>query len=454
LSADNPLQGISRFARSFTVGLAWRMVVMTAALLGFGYAIATPGLRATELLTGLLFGASIVWVWAYVRRTNVELARFVQALDHGDLSQSFVARRTDGGFDTLGQELDRVMRKLRDERARANEASRYNAALVDEAPLALVVVDHDRVELANKAARRLFGRAGPDGAGGVRIADYAGFGPDFVAALGGADKGLSRIVLDSGSQWAMLLGTRIHRLGRPLRLVAVQPMQGEVNAVEISAQADLVRVLTHEIMNSMTPVTSLAQTAAGLMAAIESDDPDIADARMAVETLARRAQGIMHFVEGYREFIRAPKIRPRRFGAQGWAEELARLFGATEAGAQVAMAVAVRPADLILDADPDLLAQAVLNLLKNGAEAAVGHAAAPRLVLTIARAAGGVSIRVADNGPGISTDHEGDIFLPFFTTKAAGTGVGLSLVRRIVVAHGGTIAIVGGGEGACLEILL
>ncbi|MET0375580.1 MAG: HAMP domain-containing sensor histidine kinase, partial [Rhizorhabdus sp.] len=301
-----------------------------------------------------------------------------------------------------------------------------------------------------RAARKLFGKTQ-----GVRVADYAVHGSDFVAALEGGSRRIAAIDIEGRPQRAVLTGTAIHRLGQPLRLLAVQPVHGELDAVEIAAQADLVRVLTHEIMNSMTPVTSLAQSAAGLMADIESDDARIADARAAVSTLARRAEGIMHFVEGYRAFIRTPTIRARRFAGKPWAEEMTRLFAATAEGQEAQLSVKIVPEDLVLDGDPDLLAQAVLNLLKNGAEAAIAAGRPPRLGLTLGLIAGGrTSIALSDNGPGIAPDQAGDIFLPFFTTKATGTGVGLSLVRRIVTAHGGTITVRPSDAGACIEMVL
>jgi C4-dicarboxylate-specific signal transduction histidine kinase len=164
----------------------------------------------------------------------------------------------------------------------------------------------------------------------------------------------------------------------------------------------------------------------------------------------------MHFVEAYRAFSRAPVIERRRFAAAPWLAELQRLFEASEQAAGVTLETAVDPDDLILDADPDLLAQVVINLLKNAAEAAKGYAPAPHIRLAISMLPGGRSqLIVSDNGPGIAPDLAEDIFLPFFTTKGSGTGVGLSLARRIMTAHGGTIAI---GEprdgGACFELAI
>jgi nitrogen fixation/metabolism regulation signal transduction histidine kinase len=439
------------FDRSFAIGLAWRVAVLGAAMLALLYSIGRDDLAATRVLAAMLFAGSVGLLWAYVRRTNIEVARFIQAVMHGDLSQGFTSHRNGAAFDILGRQLDAAIRALRDERVAATDAGRFHGALIDEAPIALLVVDGDRVELANKAARKLFG-ATP----GVRTADFAAFGTDLIEALAGADRRIAEIEVNGRPQRAVLTTTQMHRLGRPLQLLAVQPVHGELNAVEMAAQADLVRVLTHEIMNSMTPVTSLAQTAAELMASIDrGDDPAIADAHLAVTTLARRAEGITRFVEGYRSFIRTPAIRSRRFALLPWAEEIGRLFGATEAGGAALLEISVVPGDLAIDADPDLLAQAVLNLLKNGAEAAVDDKRGPSIALTCRIAADQrIAISVTDNGPGISGSQAGDIFLPFFTTKANGTGVGLSLVRRIVTAHGGFIAIVPTDKGACIELTL
>ncbi|ATE64497.1 sensor histidine kinase [Rhizorhabdus dicambivorans] len=442
------------FDRHFSIGLAWRLTAVALTLWALVYSFERADLVATKLLAAVIAAIAIWALWSYVRRTNVELARFIEAVTHGDLSQGFSSHRHGGGFDALGQQLDSAMRRLREERAQAADAGRFNAALVDEAPVALLVIDGERVELANRAARKLFGRTEA-----VRIADYAPHGADFVAALEGSSRRIAAIEIDGRPQRAVLTGAEIHRLGHPLRLLTVQPLHGELDAVEIAAQADLVRVLTHEIMNSMTPVASLAQSAAGLMAEIETDDPRIApqisDARLAVSTLARRAEGIMHFVEGYRAFIRTPTIRARRFPAGPWAEEMQRLFAATAEGQEAELAISIVPADMVLDGDPDLMAQAVLNLLKNGAEAAIAAGRAPRLKLSLGLIAGGrSSIMLSDNGPGIAPDQAGDIFLPFFTTKAKGTGVGLSLVRRIVTAHGGTITIRPSDAGACIEMIL
>jgi signal transduction histidine kinase len=237
-----------------------------------------------------------------------------------------------------------------------------------------------------------------------------------------------------------------------VRVVSVQPIQSELNAIEIAAQSDLIRVLTHEIMNSMTPVTSLAHSAVDLMRRVDaSGSPEIADARDALETLSRRADGVMNFVESYRQISRAPRVRRRAIDAASWAHELEALFHADEAAAGVELEVHLGDRLPPIEADADLMSQVLINLLRNAAEAARDHAEHPQVRLAFDRTATGrTQIEVSDNGPGIPEGLRQDIFLPFFTTKASGTGVGLSLARQVVLAHRGSIGVSEGELGGAL----
>ncbi|MDH7637558.1 sensor histidine kinase [Sphingomonas oryzagri] len=440
----------------FVLRLAGHMAVLVALLFGFAWFLAQPGHVATVTLFGLLAIAAAAALWRAVSRSNAEMTRFATAIRHEDLTQVFRESGQGSGFDTLGATLNAGIRRLRDHRAAEAAENRFAATLVDEAPTPILAIDADgRVELSNKAARRLFGQAK-----GTRVADLGVYGEGFVAALTDVvpgDRRLCRVTIGGLPQRAMVAVTQVERLGRLWRIVSVQIIQGELDAAEVATQADLVRVLTHEIMNSMTPVTSLAESAVSIMAEIDkSDDPAIGDARIAVETLARRAAGIMHFVESYREFSRAPAIAPRRFVAKTWADELARLYRAMPVGERVELVVSVVPDRLQLNADPELLSQVVLNLMKNGGEAASEHDPAPRVSLSIeALPLDRVRIMVEDNGPGVPDQYLGEIFLPFFTTKRAGTGVGLSFARQVVLLHHGAIRYAGEpGGGGSFEIIL
>lgn len=438
------------FDRRFAIGLGVRLALAFAALAAFAWSLLIPDLGAARILAFAIALGGGFALWRYIQRTNMEVARFIEAVRFGDLQARFQRPVAGSGFDALGEALDSGIAALREERARLSESSRFYEAVADDVPVALLTIDAEgRIDLVNKAARKLFDRHK-----GVRAQDFEIYGARFAASLSTLEAGRSEVVilsLDTGNQRAMLRAAALARFGGTMRVVVVQPIQAALNAVEIAAQSDLVRVLTHEIMNSMTPVTSLARTAAQIMAEVDKgQDPAIADAHVAVETLARRADGVMHFVETYREITRPPRIERRRFAAAPFADELLRLFEADWPADRAQLSLAITPLDMWVDADPDLLAQVLINLLRNAADA-VPDGRKPEIVLRFAaKRSGRTVIEVEDNGPGVPEGLRHDIFLPFFTTKKKGTGVGLSLARQVLLAHDGTIEIETGERGGAL----
>jgi two-component system, NtrC family, nitrogen regulation sensor histidine kinase NtrY len=444
------------FRSRFIIGLAWRLGLLLLAVFGFVQALSVEGLGAARIVAGLLVVGAAALLWRHVQLTNMELARFIDAVRFADFSQGFSHRFDGSGFAELGVVLDDAIKRMRDEKHKLIDANRFYEAVLDDAPTALLTVDDTgKVELTNKAARRLLMRHQ-----GVRVEDFREYGDAFAKALEGGSVNRPRLVplLSDGVPQTMLIsGAVVHRLGGLVRVVAVQPIQGELNAIEIAAQSDLIRVLTHEIMNSMTPVTSLAHSAATLMRELDSNGkPEVADARAAVETLSRRADGVMHFVESYRQISRAPQVRPRPIDVQAWGQELEALFRAGDGAEGVEFMLRLGEDLPMLEADPDLMSQVLINLLRNAAEAARNHAEQPKVALTFLRTRSGrTQIEVEDNGAGVPEGLRQDIFLPFFTTKAKGTGVGLSLARQVVLAHRGSITVTDAkGGGALFRIVV
>jgi len=258
---------------------------------------------------------------------------------------------------------------------------------------------------------------------------------------------ITRLILDGVPQKAIFASAQVARLDMPVTVLSILPVQSELGALEVAAQADLVRVLTHEIMNSLTPVTSLARTGADMVAAAAKQNAGLADAQTATETVARRAEGILRFVESYREFAQSPDVHRRVFKAKPWAEEILRLGVTHSDQREIDARLEVEPKSLNLSADPELLAQAVLNLLRNAVRATAG-VDAPVVTLLVSREGHGrCRIEVRDNGPGIAVDRREDIFLPFYTTHKGGSGVGLSFARQVALAHGGSICALDADEG-------
>lgn len=421
----------------FAAGLGARIALLIAALLGLIAALATPGFGAVRVVTGLLVVAAIAMIWDHASRSAAATARFVEALQFADLSSRTEERA--GRFGELARAFNGVIARLRAERDRDRATTRFNEALLDDMPVALLVIDGDTVTPANKLARQLF-RAELHG---VAAAGYAPYGATFAKRLVDPDaNGEETLVLsfDGHAQQAIVRTGSVDRLGAKVRAVTVQPVQTAFDTIEMTAQTDLVRVLTHEILNSLTPIGSLAETAVRLLdETSETADARVADAAMAVRTLARRTAGLERFIDSYRAVARPPEIARQRFLARPWLDELLRLIEPVRGS--VTLSSTVTPQDLALDGDPDLLAQAVINLLHNAVEAARTGSDNPAVSVTVAMNGGSTTIAVRDNGAGVPEHLRRDVFLPFFTTRKGGTGVGLNLSRQIAIAHGGSIQV-------------
>jgi two-component system, NtrC family, nitrogen regulation sensor histidine kinase NtrY len=432
------------FRRRFEFGLAWRTIVLAAALWLFAISLDMPDLRAGRIVAFLIAVIAVASLWSFIRRTNFIVSRFVESVRFEDYSQRF-SDPSGGGFDVLGETLDGAIKTLQARHMEASAEGRFLSAVVDDSPSALLTIDEEgRIEQLNKAARQLFARSQLH-----RIEDVEALGPELAAAvkLPAGTRKITRILLDGVPQKAIFASAQVARLNQPVTILSILPVQSELGALEVAAQADLVRVLTHEIMNSLTPVTSLARSGADLVAAAERDGSALAEAKIATETVARRAEGILRFVQSYREFAQAPDVHRRSFKAKPWGEEIMRLALASIGEGQLETRLEVEPATMNLTADPELLAQAVLNLLRN-AMRAVADVNDPLVVLRIARDHHGrFHIEVRDSGTGIAEDRREDIFLPFYTTHKGGSGVGLSFARQVALAHGGSISALEAPEG-------
>jgi nitrogen fixation/metabolism regulation signal transduction histidine kinase len=230
------------------------------------------------------------------------------------------------------------------------------------------------------------------------------------------------------------------------RLYSIENLSGELTARESSAWRNLIRVLTHEIMNTLTPVTSLAQTTSGMLDSSAAND----DIREAVQTIARRSEGLMNFVMRYRELLRLPQPDITRIVVSEALQGVVTLLGAELKDVEVSADVV--PESLEVSADRALLDQVLVNVVKNALDA-VRESGHGRIALRGRQQLGRTVISVCDNGTGIDAETLTQVFVPFFTTKREGSGIGLSLCRQIMTAHGGEIAIVSDGDGTTVSLI-
>jgi nitrogen fixation/metabolism regulation signal transduction histidine kinase len=319
--------------------------------------------------------------------------------------------------------------------------------LIDHIPIPLLTVHgDDSITLQNNASRRLFGASHV-----TQLNDLRQFGVSFHDAIAEAVPGHRQLVTFSveGIEYQLTLATTENIVaGESNRLVSLQDIQSELDVTQAEAWQDLVRVLTHEIMNSITPVTSLAATATDIVDDVVEKSAaggpiadDLNDLRDAVHTVARRSDSLLQFVHSYRQITRLSPPEKKRVGIQAMFHSVEQLAAAEWPDDRDSFSHRVEPEELDVYADRDLLEPVLLNLLRNAWQA-TADLEKPEIELRgRLNRRGNVVIEVCDNGPGVPEDMARKIFVPFFTTREEGSGVGLALARQVMTAHGGFIRV-------------
>jgi two-component system nitrogen regulation sensor histidine kinase NtrY len=406
-----------------------------------------PGMHSATLLALILLTVLVAELWRYVSRTNRDVARFLDAARYADYSQRFDFKKDGSGFDTLGQTFTEIIDRMRERGTDQEARLRGLRALVEHIPVPLMTLHADgSITLQNNAARRLFGAEHV-----TALRDLRKFGFSFASAVDSAVPGerqLVKFTVEGIEYHLTLAATEIVVASSIERLISLQDIQSELDATQAEAWEDLVRVLTHEIMNSITPVTSLAQTAADVVDDViekvsrgEPTADDLDDLRDAVSTVARRSNSLTQFVDSYRQITRLAPPERKRIPIAALFDEVMRLAVAECPQDNISFDSEVAPESLVVYADRDLLEPVLINLLRNAWQAvATVDEPSVRLKARMNRR-NNVVIEVADNGPGIAEDVANKVFVPFFTTKEGGSGVGLALARQVMIAHGGFIRL-------------
>ena len=381
-----------------------------------------------------------------------EVARFLEAIAVDDISQSFSKLATDSAYAHLGDAMGSVLRQLRASRSERAEQAQYLQTMVNHIPVALIsVTECGKVQLINLAAQRLFETALTE------TSQFERHGKQFAAgidALRAGDTVIAKMERTSGTLQLKAAATDLAVGGVRRRLVSLQNIESEMSAQEMVAWQTVIRVMAHEVMNSLTPVSSLAATALELVQdalremPVEARTSTLLDAREALETVSRRSEGLLRFVENHHRLTRRLTIQLEDVPVQRMFARLSRLLANDLADRDIHMTTKVEPGTLEVTVDAALIDQALINLVRNAIEA-LRNVSAGHIALSAHRDSDGrIVIAVADNGPGIAPSQREKIFVPFFTTKSQGSGIGLTIVRQIATAHGAGIEVwqtIGGG---------
>jgi two-component system nitrogen regulation sensor histidine kinase NtrY len=311
---------------------------------------------------------------------------------------------------------------------RMQQNGEYLQTMLDTVSAALIVLREDgSIELANRAAHRFAGTHAS------RLAHLEMIGADAARRIASLGAGERRVIrLHEGRDALVSVSSFSGPDGLPCRLISIQRIAGELDAVEVKAWRDMMRVLMHEIMNSLTPIASLAESLINRREQALSGSEE----RSALEAIHRRSRGLIGFADSYRQIAELPKPELQDVDPQLFASGVGLLLRTRAEQAGIRFEVRADCAPQRFQADPILLEQAVINLVRNAFDATAG-ALEPAVSISIAYEQARTCITISDNGCGIDPAQRDQLGIPFFTTKPDGSGVGLSLARHIALAHGG-----------------
>ena len=432
--------------KNFRFNIILRVLFISLTITFLFYLYFDTQLTATIVIIFLMIIYQMYSLVHYIDTTNRELKRFLDAVKYSDFSQNFSKNKLGGSFKELGASFNEVMKKFQDTRSEKEENYRYLQTVMQHVGIGLVSFNQEgTVEFINNAAKKLLKIQFLNN---VNSLDKQHPGLTLqLRSLHTGDKTTIKLVDENELLQVLAYATEFRLRNNNYKLVALQNIQSELEEKEMEAWQKLIRVLTHEIMNSVTPISSLAATVHTIINDINKnggsfDDETVTDIVSAVATIQKRSEGLIHFVENYRNLTRIPKPNFQIFPVKNLFDRVKLLLISDLKENKIDFSCIVDPEVLELTADPEMIEQVIINMIINSIHA-LKNTQNPQIRLTAhLDERGRILIRIIDNGPGISDEVLEKIFIPFFSTKKDGSGIGLSLSRQIMRSHGGNIRVV------------
>ncbi|MFC2100418.1 PAS domain-containing sensor histidine kinase [Bacteroidota bacterium] len=434
--------------KNFRLWVIIRVILLLIALFLIVHLINSTKYSVTSfILLGIII-VQVIDLILYVEKTNKKLTKFLESIRYSDFSSSFSNKGKGKSFEDLAKAFNEVINEFKKHRAEKEEHYNYLQTVVQHINIGIIAFRKDgKVDIFNNAVKRLF-----------RLNNLLNIQqlkkiqedlPDILLKMKSGDNHLCKVFIKDELLQISINATEFRMRGEEYVLVSMQDIHSELEEKEVESWQKLIRVLTHEIMNSITPISSLANTVKEILIDEQEghihlkkiNEEDSENIIGALETIQNRSQGLLNFVDIYRNLTRIPKPNFRYFNLSELFDRAEQLLKPKIEKLSIDFSFKVFPDDLKLTADPDLMDQVIINLLLNACDA-VKESSNPRIsVVAATNYNGRIAIEVSDNGYGIKPDILDKIFIPFFTSKKDGSGIGLSLSRQIMHLHKGNISV-------------
>jgi len=435
--------------RNFRINIFIRILILVATIFLLVVILLNKPFVATPLLLSAFLFFQIFSLIQYVEKSNKAITHFLQSVRYSDFSRTFSNEGFGDSFESLKTTFNEVIADFQKIRAEKEEHFFYIQNIIQHVGVGIIAFKKDgEVEMVNNAAKKLFQIYSLS-----NIRELSVCSDELVGLLINIKAGENKLIKVQDEEDLLQLtifATEFKLNDRVITLVSIKNIQAELEAKEMESWQKLIRVLTHEIMNSIAPIASLASTLELMveqpMQGEESqikfyEGEIIDDIRSGLQAINKRSTGLIHFVETYRNLTRIPKPNFTIFFVSDLFENIKKLLIEDFRHQGIDFESAIYPSTLELTADEQLIEQVLINLVKNSI-----HATENKEIRTIKLNAfmnkrDRICIQVIDNGQGILKDVIDKVFIPFFTTKPTGSGIGLSLSKQIMRLHTGSISV-------------
>ncbi len=420
----------------------------------FTWSIYQHHLIVAKFTFGVIFILSIVNLIIYVNQTNRKTANILKTFKNLD---SIPDEKKGESFDQLKGSIDGIISTIKEVNIDKEVEHQYFEQTLGKIDTAVISYDATgTITLFNKAAEAMLGVANPTSI--ISLTDKRNeLSPLFN--ITGENKPV-KIVIQKESRVIKALGQNslITLNGRGIRIVTLTDITNQLTDEEIASYSKLIRVMTHEIMNSVSPLKSLLNTLTQLyskdgkrISPSEVTATDIDNTLLALNAMHKRTLGLLQFVDSYRKLTKIPQPIKQSVYAKDLLDGIATLKQPDAYTKGIEISTAIVPSGLMVDIDEGLMNQVLINLVTNAIES-TGNGGKINLSASINRS-GLAEIRVDDNGSGIEPDLLDKVFTPFFTTKKEGSGIGLSLSREVIRLHGGGIDLISSPQSGTTVII-
>ena len=433
--------------KNFRLNAGLRILLLIVTIFLFLFTLMNKHILTTVLL-GVFTAYQIIALYQFVDRTNRHLASFLESIRFSEFTRSFNVEGMGSSFDQLNKAFNDVIQDFQAVRSEKEEHFHYLQNVVQNTDVSIIAYLKDgTVDMINKAAKKLFQISDLKNIKGLEY-----LSKELVQTLLDLKPGhhyLIKVQDEDDLLQLAVFGTEIKLRNKFITLVTIKNIQNVLEDQETEAWQKLIRVLTHEIMNSITPIASISSTLDIMLKDIrakeekddecEMDKDTIIELHKALQTINKRSTGLLHFVNTYRNLTRIPKPNFKITNAKDIFENIIHLMGNEIKKSGINIEIQIEPEDLQVSADEELIEQVLINLMKNSIHALEKKPDGKIILKSYFNKRGRPTIQVIDNGQGILPDVLDKVFIPFFTTKPKGSGIGLSLSRQILRLHGGTI---------------